>query len=181
MERLLSQMPFIVISRENLLAANDMLDREQKGELLEMIIDTVLNDGNPKGESKCVNGVYNQFMSVSERKAASYFGRKEHMDEVNEQKKKGKKTEEPQVSTYSDTPPSQEAATYYPPVPDDEARDFPTQEDKEEWYATLIPDGHPNRKDKFNKEWSYYFTSRTEAAKKAEAYLAKNKIHVSLM
>lgn len=91
------------------------------------------------------------------------------------------KAEEPQVSTYTDTPPSQEAATYYSPVPDDEARDFPTEDDKEEWYATLIPDGYPNRKDKFNKEWSYYFTSRTEAAKEAEAYLAKNKIHISLM
>ena len=92
-----------------------------------------------------------------------------------ENKKNKEQEEEPQVSTYSGTP------LCYPPVPDGEARDFPTQEDKEEWYATLIPDGHPNRKDKFNNEWSYYFTSRTEAAKKVEAYLAKNKIHVSLM
>lgn len=117
MERLLSQMPFIVISRENLLAANDMLDREQKGELLEMIIDTVLNDGNPQGENKCVNGVYNQFMSVIERKAASYFGRKEHMDEVNEQKKKNKE-QEPQVSTYTEVPQEPDPATVFRTIDD---------------------------------------------------------------
>lgn len=102
----------------------------------------------------------------------------------NKKNKKQEQEQEPLLTTYDGTPlppPSQEAATYYPPVPDDEARDFPTEDDKEEWYATLIPDGYPNRKDKFNKEWSYYFTSRTEAAKEAEAYLAKNKIHISLM
>lgn len=178
----LSELPFVDISRENLQAANDMLDREQKGELLEMIIDAVLNDGFPSSEDRYVKGVFNQFMSVIERKAAGCAKRLETLDKINEEKKK--KGQEPLLTTYDGTPlppPSQEAATYYPPVPDDEARDFPTQEDKEEWYATLIPDGHPNRKDKFNKEWSYYFTSRTEAAKKAEAYLAKNKIHVSLM
>ena len=104
MDGLFSQMPLIVISRENLLAANDMLDREQKGELLEMIIDAVRNDGHPTSEDRYVNGIFNQFMSVIERKASAYFGRKKHMDEVNEQKKKGKKAEEPQVSTYTDAP-----------------------------------------------------------------------------
>lgn len=86
----LSELPFISISKENLMAASDMLDTEQKGELMEMIIDAVLNNGNPTSSTKCVNGVFNQFMAVIERKSKSYFGRKKHIDDVNDQKKQEK-------------------------------------------------------------------------------------------
>lgn len=98
----LSEVPFISISKENLDAANDMLDREQKGELLEMIIDAVRNDGYPTSEDRYVNGIFNQFMSVIERKAKGYANRVEPLEKINEERKK--QAEEPQVSTYTDTP-----------------------------------------------------------------------------
>lgn len=81
-------MPFVSISKENLEAAADMLDREQKGELLEMIIDAVLNDGYPSSEDRYVNGVFKQFMSVIERKAKGYAKRVEPLEKVNEERKK---------------------------------------------------------------------------------------------
>ena len=174
----LSELPFVDISRENLQAANDMLDREQKGELLEMIIDAVLNDGFPSSEDRYVKGVFNQFMSVIERKAAGCAKRLEALDKINEEKKK--KEQESLLTTYDGTPlppPSQEAAAYYPSVPDDEARDFPTQEDKEEWYVTLIPE--PSRRRIFNEEWFNYFASRTEALSKVKDYLASKNIYIS--
>lgn len=86
----LSELPFVSISKENLMAASDMLNTQQKGELLEMIIDAVLNDAEPTSSTKCVSGVFNQFMAVIERKSKSYFGRKKHIDDVNDQKKQEK-------------------------------------------------------------------------------------------
>ena len=100
------------------MAAADMLDREQKGELLEMIIDAVLNDGQPSSDNKCVNGVFKQFMAVIERKSSSYFGRRKHIDEVNEAKKK---EEVPQVPTFVETTvtqPSIEQEIVYEPTYD---------------------------------------------------------------
>lgn len=93
----LSELPFISISKENLMAAADMLDREQMGEVMEMIIDAVLNDGQPSSDNKCVNGVFKQFMAVIERKSSSYFGRKKHIDKVNEAKKQ--RAEEERATT----------------------------------------------------------------------------------
>lgn len=99
----LSEMPFISISKENLMAASDMLDTEQKGELMEMIIDAILNDAYPTSEDRCVNGVYKQFMAVIERKAEGYAKRVANLDKVNQEKKKQTKTEqkEEEVSTYT--------------------------------------------------------------------------------
>lgn len=90
----LSEMPGINISAENLEAAGDMLDREQKGELLEMIIDAVRNDGNPTTEDRYVRGVFKQFMSVIERRAAGYSKRQEALDKVNTAKSSNRQQEE---------------------------------------------------------------------------------------
>ena len=76
------------------MAANDFLDREQKGELLEMIIDTVLNGVEPTSDDRAVIGVYNQFMAVIGRKAEGVIKKLNALDEVNAEKKKGK--EEPE-------------------------------------------------------------------------------------
>lgn len=78
------------------MAAGDMLDREQKGELLEMIIDAVLNDSSPTSNSRCVSGVFNQFMAVIQRKAESYSNRVRPLDEINK-----KKSEETKKKTKS--------------------------------------------------------------------------------
>lgn len=96
-------MPFISISKENLMAASDMLDTEQKGELMEMIIDAILNDAYPTSEDRCVNGVYKQFMAVIERKAEGYAKRVANLDKVNQEKKKQAQSEpkEEEVSTYT--------------------------------------------------------------------------------
>ena len=99
--RTLKDVPFIDISRENLMAANDLLDREQKGELLEMIIDTVLNGECQNSDSKVVNGVFNQFIAVINRKAAGFITRLNTLDEINAGKKQEKEQpkEEPVVET----------------------------------------------------------------------------------
>ncbi len=87
------------------MAASDMLDREQMGELMEMMIDAVLNDAYPTSDDRCVNGVYKQFMAVIERKAEGYAKRVANLDKVNQEKKKQTKTEqkEEEVSTYTPT------------------------------------------------------------------------------
>lgn len=105
----LSEVPFISISNENLMAAADMLDREQMGELMEMIIDAVLNDGQPSSDNKCVNGVFKQFMAVIERKAKGYAKRVEPLEKVNEERKK--QQEEPQVSTFTEPTTTQPVET----------------------------------------------------------------------
>lgn len=99
--RQLSDVSFINISAENLDAAADMLNRDQKGELLEMIIEAVRNNGKPQSQDRFVNGVYHQFMSVISRKAAGLIKQLEALDKINEEKKKSKEAkEEPQdIST----------------------------------------------------------------------------------
>lgn len=96
-------MPFISVSKENLEAAADMLDREQKGELMEMIIDAVLNDGYPSSEDRYVNGVFKQFMSVIERKAKGYAKRVEPLEKVNEERKKQQEEPTQPVEDYDPT------------------------------------------------------------------------------
>ena len=86
----LSEIPFINVSKENLMAAADMLDREQKGELLEMIIDAVLNDSSPTSNSKCVSGVFNQFMAVINRKAEKCVNRAKGIEEYNRKRSEAK-------------------------------------------------------------------------------------------
>lgn len=105
-------MPFISVSKENLEAAADMLDREQKGELMEMIIDAVLNDGYPSSEDRYVNGVFKQFMSVIERKAKGYAKRVEPLERVNEERKK--QPEEQQASAFTEPIITQSVDEYDP-------------------------------------------------------------------
>ena len=88
-------LPFINISAENLDLASDMLSREEKGELMEMIIDFIRNGKEPESDKRHVNAVFNQFRLVIERKSKSYFGRKEHMDDVNAKKQQEKEVEQP--------------------------------------------------------------------------------------
>lgn len=84
----LQKLPFISISRENLMAANDLLDREQKGELMEMLINEVLNDNQPTTENRYVNCVFQQFMSVVRRNAESYFKKIKGLEKYNDKRQK---------------------------------------------------------------------------------------------
>ena len=90
-----SNLPFIDISAENLDMAYDMLDREEMGELMEMIIKTIRLNEEPTTNNKVVRGVYNQFMSVISRKSEGFFKRKEALDKVNAERKTKKETEQP--------------------------------------------------------------------------------------
>lgn len=92
----LSEIPFICISQENLTAAKDMLNLQEKGELLEMLIQAVTEDASPDTENRYVQGVFNQFMAVIERKAESYNERMKGLNKFNAERKS--KQEESQVS-----------------------------------------------------------------------------------
>lgn len=92
----LSEIPFICISQENLTAAKDMLNLQEKGELLEMLIEAVTEDASPSTENRYVQGVFNQFMAVIERKAESYNERMKGLDKFNAERKS--KNGEPQAS-----------------------------------------------------------------------------------
>lgn len=74
-----------------------MLNLQEKGELLEMLIEAVTEDASPETENRYVQGVFNQFMAVIERKAESYNERMKGLNKFNAERKS--KNEELQVST----------------------------------------------------------------------------------
>ena len=144
------------------MAANDLLDREQKGELLEMIIDTVLNGECQNSDSKVVNGVFNQFMAVINRKAAGCITRLNTLDEINAGKKQEKEQakeepviEVPEFGNQIDITVTKEDL-------EDEPQD--TQYTKEDWLNDMcdnIDDGGYRKI--FDDGWSKFFGTRREA------------------
>ena len=64
-----------------------MLNLQEKGELLEMLIEAVTEDGAPTSENRYVQGIFNQFMAVIERKAEAYSGRMRGLDKFNAERK----------------------------------------------------------------------------------------------
>lgn len=162
----LSETPFINISAENLDAASDMLDRNQKGELLEMIIEAVRNDGAPTTEDRYVRGVFNQFMAVIERKARGYAQRQEALDKVNEAKKK---KPEPEVSVNTPKEIIEEEKTPIPMIEIDEREVVPISGSREskrdkcinEWFRSLQED--PKREERMRVEYKDYFLTLTQA------------------
>ena len=79
--------PFINLSKENLKLICDMLEGEEMLILFNSIYDYIYNGIEPTLTSKVLNSVWNNVMSVIERKSESYFGRKKHIDEINKRKK----------------------------------------------------------------------------------------------
>lgn len=79
--------PFINLSKENLRLICDMLEGDEMLELFNSIYEYIYNGIEPNFSSKVLKSVWNNIMSVIERKSESYFGRKKHMDEVNKRKK----------------------------------------------------------------------------------------------
>jgi hypothetical protein len=79
--------PFINLSKENLRLICDMLEGEEMLEFFNALYDYIYNGIEPTLSSKVLRGVWNNVMSVIERKSESYFGRKKHTDEVNKKKK----------------------------------------------------------------------------------------------
>ncbi len=142
----LSEIPFINVSVENLMLANDMLDREQKGELLEMIIDAVLNNSSPMSENKCVSGVFNQFMAVINRKAESYANRVRGLDEYNKSRAKAV--------------PEQRNEIVIEGSKKKEKKELP---EVERWANAVINDTDGRGQEYFDKYWEKYFDSPQEA------------------
>lgn len=148
----LREIPFVNVSVENLMLANDMLDREQKGELLEMIIDAVLNDSSPTSENKCVSGVFNQFMAVINRKAESYTDRMRGLDEYNKSRAKAV--------------PEQRNEIVIENSKKKEKKELP---EVERWANAVINDTDGRGQEYFDKYWGKYFSNEHEA----DIYLEK--------
>ena len=142
----LSEIPFINVSVENLMLANDMLDREQKGELLEMIIDAVLNDASPTSERKSVSGVFNQFMAVINRKAESYANRVRGLDEYNKSRAKAV--------------PEQRNEIVIEESEKKEKKELPAVE---RWAIAVIQNKDGKGQEYFDKYWERFFGSPQEA------------------
>ena len=86
-----SNIPFINLSKENLRLICDMLEGEGMLELFNSLYDYIYNGTEPNLSSKVLKSVWNNVMSVIERKSESYFSRKQHMDNINKKKKEANK------------------------------------------------------------------------------------------
>ena len=82
-----SNIPFLSLGKENLMLLTDMLEKEEIGEMMISIYQYVYEGIEPDFKTKAMKSVWNNMLATMERKASGYFGRKEHMDKVNSQKK----------------------------------------------------------------------------------------------
>lgn len=82
-----SKIPFLSIGQENLMLLTDMLEKDEIGEMMIAIYQYVYEDVEPEFNTKAMKSVWNNLMATMERKASSYFGRKEHMEKINDKKK----------------------------------------------------------------------------------------------
>ena len=119
--------PFINLSKENLRLICDMLEGKEMLELFNSIYDYIYNGIEPTLSSKVLRSVWNNVMSVIERKSESYFGRKKHMDEIN--KKKKTINNEPTIQATEQKEQEQVAGKNKP----SDCRKEPSREEIEEW------------------------------------------------
>lgn len=87
-----SQIPTINISKETLKLIIDSLESEEVLTLFETLYGYLYENEEPSFKGKALTSVWNNLISTSERFSKSYFGRKAHMDKVNEEKKKTKQS-----------------------------------------------------------------------------------------
>lgn len=96
-------LPFINLSKENMMLLKDMFETDEIGKIMIAITDRVFFGVEPTTLSKSELGGYKQLMSVIERKADSYLNKvaqgTENFKKINESKKKEKESE---LSCYSE-------------------------------------------------------------------------------
>ena len=103
-----SNLPFINLSKENLFLMCDMLELDEIGVLMTAIKDYLYEGTEPSFNSKPLKSVWNQVIMLIDRKADSYFTRKEQMEKINSNKKQKKdETKKEEVSTVQETQPQQ--------------------------------------------------------------------------
>lgn len=119
--------PFINLSKENLKLICDMLEGEEMLILFNSIYDYIYNGIEPTFTSKVLKSVWNNVMSVIERKSESYFGRKKHIDEVNKRKK-----DTSNENSVQEAKQEKEKSVGRTNKPSD-CRKEPTREELEEW------------------------------------------------
>ena len=103
-----SNLPFINLSKENLFLMCDMLELDEIGVLMTAIKDYLYEGTEPSFNSKPLKSVWNQVIMLIDRKADSYFTRKEQMEKINNNKKQKKeeykKEQETTVTGYETKP-----------------------------------------------------------------------------
>lgn len=95
-----SNLPFINLSKENLFLLCDMLELDEIGILIVAIKEYLYEGKEPNLNTKPLRSAWSQVLMLIDRKADSYFTRKEQMEKINKSKK-DKKTELTQTSTSS--------------------------------------------------------------------------------
>lgn len=95
-----SNLPFINLSKENLFLLCDMLELDEIGVLIVAIKEYLYEGKEPNLNTKPLRSAWSQVLMLIDRKADSYFTRKEQMEKINKSKK-DKKAELTQASTSS--------------------------------------------------------------------------------
>lgn len=95
-----SNLPFINLSKENLFLVCDMLELDEIGLLIVAIKEYLYEGKEPNLNTKPLRSAWSQVLMLIDRKADSYFTRKEQMEKINKSKK-DKKTELTQASKSS--------------------------------------------------------------------------------
>ena len=104
MDKVLKDLPFINLSKENLILLKDMYEEEDIGKIMLAIINYIYFGIEPS-LPKILIGGYNQLMYVIERKAAGYFAKveagKKNLDKHN---KRNKEYEPKEIEEKEKTP-----------------------------------------------------------------------------
>lgn len=95
-----SNLPFINLSKENLFLLCDMLELDEIGVLIVAIKEYLYEGKEPNLNTKPLKSAWSQVLMLIDRKADSYFTRKEQMEKINKSKK-DKKADLTQASTSS--------------------------------------------------------------------------------
>lgn len=132
-----SNLPFINLSKENLFLVCDMLELDEIGTLMVAIKEYIYEGKEPILNTKALKSAWNQVIMLMDRKADSYFTRKEQMEKINKNKKE-KKVEDANISVTGYTADSKPS--------NDIVEVQPQQEEKKptEAIKTTIEDITPN-------------------------------------
>lgn len=98
-----SNLPFINLSKENLFLVCDMLELDEIGTLMVAIKEYIYEGKEPMLNTKALKSAWNQVIMLMDRKADSYFTRKEQMEKINKNKKE-KKVEAAQPQPIEEIP-----------------------------------------------------------------------------
>jgi len=177
-----ADLPFINLSKENLILIYDSLEAEQAGKMLFALTDYIYKGIEPTFESKIEKGVWNNIMLLIDRKAESYFKKAEVARE------NGKKGGRPKKETINNTEVEFEKDRYcqasYEFIEENEeflndrvnaivyGKLDPYNEDKQMWLKQAYSD---IKQQLFNKG----YTQNTREYKEITGYL-KDKIDIEM-